>query len=1478
MPPNLSPSDSQLVAVFRRAAGLAAMFTSVVGALVLAGWAANSAFLESLLPGQGTMKPLTALALLLAGVALWLLRPPAPAGPVPAGWPRQLGLICAGVVAALGGLVLLEYLFGLNLGLDLALFREAVLADPGLPAGRPAPATALCLLLLGGALLALAIPPGRRALDWLAPVAAMAAWVVAGLMLLGYVYEVTTIYQIGPYVPMAPSTALTLAVLALGVLLAQPEGPLLRTVTTPLAGGALSRRLLPAAIGLPVVLGWLRLLGQRRALFDVGFGGALFAAGNIIVFGGLVYGTARLLNQSDARRAASRAALQEREERLRVLADATPNGLIIVADSGEITWVNQRAETLFGFGPGQLTGRFIDALVPGRYREAHPLHRAAFVADRRARPMGAGRDLIGLRSDGREFPMEVGLSPIQTPQGQVTLASIIDITERQRAVAALRQAEERFEKAFRASPAALAVTRLADGLFVDVNDRFLALLGYAHTEVIGQTVAGLGIYPDPAERDALVARLQTEGPVRNRATTLLTKTGERRSVLLSVDSIELSGEAHVLAILIDDTERRRADEALHQLNTELEARVAQRTAALAANEAKLRALFEVLPVGVSIHDAQLRILESNPALSRITKRSQADLSARAYASPRLIRSDGSPMPTAEYASVQALAEQRPVLNVETGAINATGEILWLDVSAAPLPGDDPGVVVVSADITKRKQAEADLQAVNARLRFFVDSNIVGVARSDEQGILIETNDYYLSLLGYSRREYEAGLVNWQARTPPEYQPVDARAMAELKAYGVCTPFEKEYLRRDGTRTWAYLSNALLPDGTIAAFILDITERKRFEAALIQSGQRQRALFEEAQRQAQELTLRDMMHQALALDRPLTEILRLVVSGIAETLGYTQVSLYLREGDTLKLQHQVGYHQVIASVPISAGISGRVVRTRQAVLLEDVRSDPAFLGAIEGITSEICVPLFERGQVAGILNLESTHGRRLTAADLKLMLALGEQVDFALGRARLAAEARESQQRFASAFNHASIGMALVATDGRWLQVNPALCRLVGFAEDELLRSSFQTITHPDDLESDLEYGRQMLAGAIPSYQMEKRYLHKRGHIVWVLLSVSLVRDPAGQPHYFISQIEDITERKTAEQALAAQTQALATERDLMQALMDSIPDTIYFKDTASRFTRVNRAQAEYLRLPSPEGAIGHTDLDFQEPVMAREVFDEEQRLVLRGQPLLNRIDLVSAPDGQPRWISSTKVPLCDAAGQVVGLVGISRDITALKQVEARLVASLQEKDVLLKEIHHRVKNNLQVISSLLRLQAETLDDPRLRDAFEDSQRRVRTMALVHEQLYRSTDLAHIDFGEYVNGLVNYLRRSHARGVPNLRLRVAVENITLEIDRAIPLGLLVNELVTNSLKYAFPAALAEAEIWITAARDDAGTLTVVVGDNGVGVPDTVDLDQPANMGWQLVQSFVSQLRARYTLQRQPGAVFTLTIPERKTPRV
>jgi PAS domain S-box-containing protein len=226
-------------------------------------------------------------------------------------------------------------------------------------------------------------------------------------------------------------------------------------------------------------------------------------------------------------------------------------------------------------------------------------------------------------------------------------------------------------------------------------------------------------------------------------------------------------------------------------------------------------------------------------------------------------------------------------------------------------------------------------------------------------------------------------------------------------------------------------------------------------------------------------------------------------------------------------------------------------------------------------------------------------------------------------------------------------------------------------------------------------------------------------------------------------------------------------------------------------------------------------------------------------------------------------------------ISIIRDVTERKLAAEQLSAALQEKEVLLKEIHHRVKNNLQVISSLLRLQAATLDDSHVRELFAESQRRVRAMALIHEQLYQSSNLARMDFRDYLHNLVNYLRRSYTQANSSVEIRVTVENVVIEMDQAMPLGLLVSELVSNSLKYAFPSIdhTQTGEIWIIARREPQGGFTLIVGDNGVGLPDSLDIEHLPTMGLQLVSSFVAQLLGQFTVQRKPGTIFTIFIPER-----
>jgi two-component sensor histidine kinase len=212
-----------------------------------------------------------------------------------------------------------------------------------------------------------------------------------------------------------------------------------------------------------------------------------------------------------------------------------------------------------------------------------------------------------------------------------------------------------------------------------------------------------------------------------------------------------------------------------------------------------------------------------------------------------------------------------------------------------------------------------------------------------------------------------------------------------------------------------------------------------------------------------------------------------------------------------------------------------------------------------------------------------------------------------------------------------------------------------------------------------------------------------------------------------------------------------------------------------------------------------------------------------------------------------------------------------KRSQQRLYATLREKEVLLREIHHRVKNNLQVISSLLSLQAASLEDAEAREMLKESQNRVRSMALVHDQLHRSRDLSRIGFREYVKNLCASLFSSYGIDSGLIALRVEVEEVSLPIDTAIPCGLIIHELVSNSLKHAFPDGR-RGEIFIGLRTTPGPGKVLTVADDGVGLPRDVDLDTVHSLGLRLVRILAAQIDAPVRCLVRDGTRFEIVLPE------
>ncbi len=220
-----------------------------------------------------------------------------------------------------------------------------------------------------------------------------------------------------------------------------------------------------------------------------------------------------------------------------------------------------------------------------------------------------------------------------------------------------------------------------------------------------------------------------------------------------------------------------------------------------------------------------------------------------------------------------------------------------------------------------------------------------------------------------------------------------------------------------------------------------------------------------------------------------------------------------------------------------------------------------------------------------------------------------------------------------------------------------------------------------------------------------------------------------------------------------------------------------------------------------------------------------------------------------------------------------RDSIKRQHAEAEIKRSLKEKEALLKEIHHRVKNNLQIICSLLSLQSNAIKDEKVLSCFQDSQNRVRLMAMIHEKLYQSADFGKVELADYIQDLANHLLRSYSVKQNNIRVNIRIDGIFLAIDTAVSCGLIVNELITNSLKYAFPdigqGEPLSGEIKIDAKLTACDRFSVCYRDNGVGLPKGLDIENANTLGLQLVSSLTEQLDGRLHVGVGPGAVFHLS---------
>jgi PAS domain S-box-containing protein len=427
-------------------------------------------------------------------------------------------------------------------------------------------------------------------------------------------------------------------------------------------------------------------------------------------------------------------------------------------------------------------------------------------------------------------------------------------------------------------------------------------------------------------------------------------------------------------------------------------------------------------------------------------------------------------------------------------------------------------------------------------------------------------------------------------------------------------------------------------------------------------------------------------------------------------------------------------------------------------------------------------------------------------------------------------------------------------------------KILGYIPEEMSGgiTQWENMIHSEDREFALGMLKDAETNHQP-YNVEYRFKHKNGSYVWFVDRGFFIYDSRGRAVQMLGMMQDITVMKHVQETLESQ-------RKFLRTVIDTNPGFIFAKDWEGRFTLVNKAVADTYGT-TVEDLIGKTDADFNPNKEEVEHFlHDDREVMMTGKPkLIPEEPVYNAKTGEDRWYQTYKIPLKSEGGDIQ-VLGVSTDITERKNAENKIVKSLKEKELLLQEIHHRVKNNLQIIISLLKLQSNFVYDTRDLDLFNKSEARVKTMSLIHEKLYKSSDLTNIDMGSYVRDLASQLAKAYGVNTSLIKISAKIGDIQLGIDTAIPIGLIINELIANALKYAFPDGRKGCIEIIIEKKEDR--LILVIADDGIGLPNEIILDTAQSFGLNLVNTLVKQLSASIVVEKEIGTKYTIVCKELK----
>lgn len=849
------------------------------------------------------------------------------------------------------------------------------------------------------------------------------------------------------------------------------------------------------------------------------------------------------------------------------------------------------------------------------------------------------------------------------------------------------------------------------GNFIYLNETAYKSRGYTKDELMGMNLYDLTIPSNAKFIKPRIKELIEKGEITFESANFR-KDKSIMHIEVHARVIEYEGKKLILSVVRDISDRKRVEESLKKAYDELERRVEERTAELSQaneileqeiverknSEERFKIIFEYAPDGYYLNDMRANIVDANKAAERLTGYKREEVIGKNLLQLKLL-------PLKEVPRVSAILVKN-TMGLSTGpdefVLNRKdGTQIVVESMTFPVKINGQNLVLGSIrDISDRRKAENALKESEAYYRAIFENTGTATVIIDEDTTISLANSRFEKLSGYSKKELE-GKKRWTEFVVKEDLEImkEQHRLRRTDPKAALNNYEFRFIDKKSNIKDIYLTVGMIPHTKMSvASLMDITDKKRSRIALRESERKFRSIVEQSYNG---ITLSDEEGKIIEWNNAQERITGLKRN---EVIGQYLWDMSFNMAPE-RLRTPAAYEHLKAST-LNILKTGEVPWHNNIMEREIIKSD----GTQRFVETLVFTIKTDKGFMACSIASDITERKKAEKA------------------------LRASEESLRRTFDQSPIGAAIVSMNHRFLRVNKELCRITGYSEEELLSLKFEDITFPEDLEYDIKQAKLLKSGEIDQYQRDKRYIRKDGEVIWVRISVRMVKDVSGNPLYFLPMIEDINERK---------------------------------------------------------------------------------------------------------------------------------------KMENKIRASLKEKEMLLREIHHRVKNNMQIINSLLSLQAEYVKDDGSIELFRDTQNRVKSMAMIHEKLYQSESLARINFAEYIHSLIFEILSSYKLDSDRIEIKIDVEDIFFGIDTAIPLALITNELIINSLKHAFPnGRKGKINILIQPYNEK---IRMIIADDGIGFPEDIDFKNTETLGLQLINNLTTQLDGEIELRKDGGTEFRIIFP-------